>query len=406
MLISIFTPTHNPSYLNEVYRSIATQSYPEWEWTVLLNGNAQYQNDDPRVKIFRDDTGITNVGYLKKVACGLCTGDCYLEMDHDDLLLPGALLEVAQAFRDPSVDFVYSNTVNHDVRTDQPVYWDERYGWGRRPFKFEGKDYVESISAPPDPQSISRIWFAPNHLRAWRAEFYKRIGGHAGNMKISDDHDLICRTYIHGKMVHIDKPLYLYRVHGNNTWLQNQDEIQTTMWAVHDRYIEQMAMRWATDKGLRKIDLCGGIDKPPGYESVDVHDADITANLDEKWPLADSSVGLIRANDAIEHMQNPIHVMNEAYRVLAHGGFFLIRVPSSEGVGAHCDPTHRSFWNWRSFRYYTEANMRRYIEHAGCKCRFQNIKVQNVTLYDGVPYVIAHLVAIKEGPRFYGDLAI
>jgi len=93
--------------------------------------------------------------------------------------------------------------------------------------------------------------------------------------------------------------------------------------------------------------------------------------------------------------------------VLAHGGFFLIQVPSTEGVGADCDPTHVSRWNWRSFRYYTEATMQRYIQQAGANCRFQKIKVENQTLYDGVVCVVAHLVAIKaDKPRFYGELLI
>ena len=406
-MISVFTPDHRANYLDEAYESIRTQSHTDWEWIVLLNNGATYQNDDPRVRICHDATGLTNVGYLKRRACDIATGEILLELDSDDILLPRCLSEIAAAFEDPEVTFAYSNTVNHDIRTDTPVSWDARYGWSQRPFEWNGKQYVESVSADPFPQSISRIWFAPNHARAWRRTAYERMGGHNSTMKISDDHDLMCRTYIDGKMVHIDKPLYLYRVHGENTWLKHIPEIQTAMWACHDRYIEPMAKRWARTNGLRCIDLCGGINKPDGYESVDTHDADVTADLNKPWPFADNSVGVIRAHDAIEHLSSHIHVMNEAWRVLAHGGFFLIRVPSSEGVGADCDPTHVSRWNRRSFRYYTEASVRHYIEHAGCRCRFQKIKVENVTLYDDVAYVVAHLIAIKQdSPRFYGELLI
>ncbi len=91
--------------------------------------------------------------------------------------------------------------------------------------------------------------------------------------------------------------------------------------------------------------------------------------------------------------------------MLIIGGFFLIQVPSSEGVGADCDPTHVSRWNWRSFRYYTEKTMQRYIPDS--HCRFQKIKAANKMLYDNVLYVLAHLVAIKQNePRFYGELLI
>ena len=405
MKISLFTPTNNARWLLELYASIVQQDYPDWEWVVLCNGGVKFECEDKRVKVVEDMSGIERVGYLKFSACKHCTGDILFEMDHDDLLLPGALSEVAAAFQDESVDFVYSNTINHDVNHNKPVVWSDRYGWKTRPYEFMGMKCQESISADPYPQSISRIWFAPNHLRAWRSSFYWRVGGHDTSMKISDDHDLVCRTYIHGKLLHIDKPLYFYRVHGGNTWLKYQEEIQKTMWQVHDRFIEPMALRWTAEQKLRALDLCGAIDCPKGFESVDRSNATVIADLDKDWPFEDNSVGVIRAHDAIEHLKNPIHTMNEAYRVLAHGGFFLIRVPSSEGVGAHCDPTHVSFWNWRSFRYYTETAMQQYIAGAGAHCRFQIIKVETKTLFEGIPYVIAHLVAIKQDtPRFYGEL--
>lgn len=404
-MISIFTPSHNSEFLGETFKSIAEQSYHEWEWVVLLNNGASYANDDARVRVIHDDTGIKDVGYLKRMACKYCTGDVLLELDHDDLLLPGALEETAKAFSDESVDFAYSNTVNYDVRVNTPISWDTRFGWSYRNLVVDGKKCVEAVSAEPFPQSISRIWFAPNHLRAWRTSTYWRVGGHNATMKITDDHDLMCRTYIAGKMVHIDKPLYFYRVHGGNTWLANQDDIQTTMWMCHEKYIEPMMMKWSKDRGLRCIDLCGGVNPTPGYESVDLANADITANLDERWPFEDGSVGLIRAHDAIEHMRSPIHTMNEAYRVLAHGGLFDILVPSTDGQGAFCDPGHVSFWNSRSFRYYTQGAFKKFVH--GYDGRFQVICQRDLKMWDDLPYVLAHLVAVKQDfPRYYGELLI
>lgn len=273
---------------------------------------------------------------------------------------------------------------------------------------FRGKDYRESVSADPHPQSISRIWFAPNHLRAWRRDAYWAIGGHNGGMKISDDHEVMMRTWLHGRMVHIDKPLYLYRVDGNNTWLAHQDEIQTTMWGVHDRYIGAMAEKWAREKGLRIMDLCSGPHPPVGYEGIDLHRGPIVADLNERWPMEDDGVGVLRAADAIEHLRDPIHTMNEAYRVLSHGGFLFVAVPSTAGSGAWADPTHVSFWNAASFDYYTQPKMRAFIEPAA-KCKFQAIKVVDGTMTSEsgrvLPYTFAHLVALKtDRPRFYGEL--
>lgn len=51
MLISVFTPTHDISYIYHAYKSILAQTYTDWEWIVLLNGDCQDPNIyDPRVK--------------------------------------------------------------------------------------------------------------------------------------------------------------------------------------------------------------------------------------------------------------------------------------------------------------------------------------------------------------------
>jgi len=406
IVISVFTASHNTKFLGEAYESLKAQTKPKWEWTLLLTNGAEFNPHDNRVRVHKENIGPTNVGYVKRRAVELCTGDVVMEQDHDDILLPTAIEEASKAFSDPSVDFVFSNNINWDFRNGKPLTFPPQFGWQYRDVEFQGMPCKEAISPLPEPQNLSRVWYAPDHFRAWRRDFYWKIGGHDPAMRVCDDHDLIARTYLNGKMVHIDKPLYFYRIHGDNAWLHFNGEIQTSTMAIHDKYIEPMAMKWAKSRNLRCIDLGGAIDSPEGYESVDTHDASVIANLDEPWPFEDDSVGLIRANDAIEHLRNPITTMNEAWRVLAHGGFFLIQVPSSEGIGADSDPTHVSRWNRRSFRYYTEESMQRYIRHAGAKCRFQTIKLENKMFYDNVLYVIAHLIAVKDGERYHGELLI
>ena len=54
--VSVFTPSHDTRYLPEAYRSLQEQSYPDWEWIVLLNGKASTWSPpatDSRVKISR-----------------------------------------------------------------------------------------------------------------------------------------------------------------------------------------------------------------------------------------------------------------------------------------------------------------------------------------------------------------
>jgi O-antigen biosynthesis protein len=414
-MISVTTPTHDDKFLGPLYESLKNQTHTDWEWVLVPNNglkNATLSFDDPRVKIYPFEWDIDRVGALKRFACQNANGDILAEVDHDDILMPTCLQKVQEAFdSDPEICFVYSNSAN--MHTESEPWWPERwstdYGWSYRDLDYQGRIITEARSAAPYPQSISRIWFAPNHIRAWKAKDYWAIGGHDQSMKISDDHDMILRSYLHGKIHHIDECLYIYRIHGENTWLEHQKIIQDTMWENYDRFIEPMMVKWSNDRGLRKIDICGGINPREGYESVDKKNADINTDLNKRWPFEDNSVGLIRAQDAVEHLKSPQFTMKEAYRVLAHGGVFMIAVPSTDGRGAFQDPTHVSYWNENSIRYYTTANLNQFIN---CPVRFQTMRCITVFRNDyerdfNIPYVVTELVAVKQAePRYYGPLEI
>ena len=378
MKVSIFTPTHNPKYLRRLYASLKEQTRTDWEWVIVPNNadltGEEYIGQDGRIKVFPTAES-TNIGFLKNFACSKATGDILMEVDHDDELFPDAVEECAKAFEnDSTVDFAFSNCC--DVSEGyKPRVFSEYYGWVNRPVMFKSHQVMEMVSFDPNPASISKIWYAPNHFRAWKASFYKQIGGHDVTLDILDDQDIMCRTYIAGKMHHIDRPLYVYHLHPDNTCYGDKNaRIQEMTLELHDKYIYQLVERWCDIKGLRKIDLCGGHSRPDGYESVDTLNGDIIANLDERWPFRDGEVGLFRGHDAIEHLKNPIHTMREAYRCLAPKGWFLTFTPSTDGRGAFQDPTHVSFWNSNSFWYYTRKEQAAYIN---TPVKFQLNRIKN-----------------------------
>jgi hypothetical protein len=411
MKFSIFTPTHRFTHLPRLEASLKRQTFQDFEWVVVPNGprlNEKPPITLPQARVISPrDPSRTEIGYLKKHACLAARGEILVEVDHDDELTPNALEELAAAFSE-GFDFVYSNFCN--VKEDGAAYtFGEAYGWRSRPFELEGKEYTEQISFPPSPSAFSKIWYAPNHVRAWRRDFYLRIGGHDESLRVLDDQDILARTYISGTVKHIDKPLYLYHMHpGNTCYGEENQTIQEQTLDLHDKYIYQLAERWSDLEGLRKIDLCGGHSRPAGYESIDVLNGDIIANLDETWPIESGSVGVLRAHDALEHLKNPIHIIKEAYRVLAPNGWFLILVPSTDGRGAFQDPTHVSFWNSNSFWYYTRAETARYIN---TPVRFQLNRVKNYfpsTWYQthNILYTKADLVKLVEGERPPGLIEI
>lgn len=109
-----------------------------------------------------------------------------------------------------------------------------------------------------------------------------------------------------------------------------------------------------------KLNLGCSDRKIPGYQGVDLAPGpgvDLVVDLRKAWPWPDGSVEKVIAHDVIEHLPDAIHTMNELWRVLAYKGTADIIVPTTEGPGAFQDPTHRSFWNRRSFLYYEAGNI-------------------------------------------------
>ena len=98
MRLSVFTPTHTARYLDNCYGSLAAQTFPDWEWIVLLNKGARWSppQPDPRVRVITDDLA-SGVGQAKQRACAEASGQLLVELDHDDLLVGDALEKLVKA---------------------------------------------------------------------------------------------------------------------------------------------------------------------------------------------------------------------------------------------------------------------------------------------------------------------
>lgn len=424
MKISIITPTNVRrsdsamwQYFMECADSVLAQSHEDWEWIVLSNGGAALVGmpKDPRIRVIKTQT-TGNIGALKKEACRWATGDVIVELDHDDILTRNCLMEVARAFEeDPEVLFVYSNCAEfffgHAEHADYEAnLYNSYWGWKYRDFFYDGIQYKELIAFDPSPASLSVIWYAPNHVRAWRRDDYYRIGGHNPDLKVVDDHDLVVRFYLAGKIKKIDKCLYLYRIHGRNSWLQNNAEIQEKTLEMRRKYIWRLCERFCQLNDWPMLDLGGAFYPPEGYETVDIiGDVDHHMDLNRStWTFPDNSYGLVRAFDTLEHLKDPINTMNNIHRILKPGGLMISATPSTDGRGAFSDPTHVSFWNQESFKYYTHPVKAQYIP--ACGARFQAIRMETYfpseqAERDNVCYTYFDGIAVKKGmPRYPGPM--
>ena len=416
---SLITPEHNPNnikFLLELYDSIRNQTYENWEWVLFLNNNCVIENipdiikDDWQVKIFRTEDKNSNVGAVKRVAFALATGDVLVEMDHDDLITPDCLEELNKAYQDDTVGFVYSdNAVLH--MKNEFVPYDEGNGWTFEMFNWKGQELHAMKSFEPTSQALQYIWFAPDHVRSWRKTVYEEIGGHNSELSICDDHELCIRTYLHTKMVRVPKVLYIYRITGDNTFLERNEAIQVKTVELQRQYARVLAEKDAKDKGLLCVDIGGGLNPYEGYTTVDLRDtADYVCDLNNGIPLPDNSVGVLNASHILEHLHDKTKIMGEIHRVLAHGGWAFIEVPSTDGRGAFQDPTHVSYWNENSFLYYTDAYLAGFIDNKSF--RFQEYRRETHFPNDwlkslNVCVTSAWLVAVKDGgERFPGPLKI
>ncbi len=406
-LLSVFTPSHRPDFLTECFQSLQDQLFEDWEWVVLLNKGARWEppREDARVRVVIDDT-VDGVGSAKQRACEEARGEILVELDHDDILARRALQAVHEAFtQQPDLGLVYSHcaqVLEDGSRDDSKFNLDA--GWEYKEAVVDGRSVQYAVSLQPTPHNISYIWFAPNHLRAFSRRAYDKAGGYDPERRVLDDQDLMCRLYQIGDFHLIDECLYLQRMHGANTQRDEETNsfIQTETVELYNRYIEPNALSWAKRRRLLALDLGAAHAHPSGYLGVDRRAADgvdIVAEMPSQLPLAEASVGVIRAVDFMEHVADKIGLFNELYRLLAPGGLLLSQTPSTDGRGAFQDPTHVAFYNENSFWYYTEANYRNFVPEI--QARFQVSRL--VTSYPSewhaahdISYVTGNLIAVKE----------
>jgi glycosyltransferase involved in cell wall biosynthesis len=206
MRFSVFTPTHRPTFIDDAFESLLGQSNADWEWLLVPNGGAVIPDRiraHPQVRVVAAPDWVSRlgIGALKRFACEQCAGDYLVELDHDDLLTADALAKISAAIDTAGAEFLYSDFANFRADGTCEVY-DRAYGWQSYPFAAYGRNYTALRAFPPDASALHLIFFAPNHVRVWSRAAYQRAGGHDSTLGVTDDHDLVCRTYLTGAKFH------------------------------------------------------------------------------------------------------------------------------------------------------------------------------------------------------------
>jgi hypothetical protein len=84
---------------------------------------------------------------------------------------------------------------------------------------------------------------------------------------------------------------------------------------------------------------------------------DVVHDLDQvPWPFTDGRFREVWAYDVLEHLDDVVAAMDEIHRVCAPGAVVRVTVPHFSCSNAFTDITHRRFFSFFSFHYFTGEN--------------------------------------------------
>ena len=206
-LISIVVPVYNTPqvFLRQMIESVQNQSYSEWE---LCIGNASPENKEMKkiLEEYKNDARIKEVeipenkGISQNTnrAMEIASGELIGLLDHDDLLAPNALYEIAKAVNE-HLDAEVIYTDEDKVTTDL-------------------KEHFQPHLKPDFNLDLLRSNNYICHFFVASRDLIKRVGGFRPEFNGAQDYDLILRCTEQAKQImHIPKILYHWRVHKAST---------------------------------------------------------------------------------------------------------------------------------------------------------------------------------------------
>jgi GT2 family glycosyltransferase len=201
--VSLLVPVHNTpaDFLDEMFASVAAQTYDNWEMCVVDGGSdraetietvQRWESQEPRIHVQRL---AVNLGISENTnrALEAATGDLVACVDHDDLLAPFALYEVARAAaKVPEADIFYSD--------------EDR-------FSVEGKRHAPFFKPEWSPALLCSSMYI-GHLTAYRRSLVDQIGIFRKEFDLSQDYDFALRATERARAIHhIPQVLYHWREH-------------------------------------------------------------------------------------------------------------------------------------------------------------------------------------------------
>ena len=207
-LISIVVPLYKTpeKYLTELVGSVREQTYSHWE-LCLSDGSGKDSplNElldricamDERIRVISSDDPL-RIAENTNAAIGIASGSWIAFADHDDLLAPDALYEVAKRIvKDPDAELIYTD--EDKVSMDSQTYFEPHFKTDYNPDLLCSMNYI-------------------CHLCVIKKELLDRVGLLDPAFDGAQDYDLVLRAAEQASgIVHIPKALYHWRSHEGST---------------------------------------------------------------------------------------------------------------------------------------------------------------------------------------------
>lgn len=161
-----------------------------------------------------------------------------------------------------------------------------------------------------------------------------------------------------------------------------------------------------------KINLGSGGRPREGYVNVDIAPeapgVDVVHNLDVyPWPFESDSADEIYMSNCLEHLTDKNVAMKEIHRILRPGGTANIIVPHFTWQIAYADPTHKHFFAYHTFFYYTKSPGYFDFKFSGCKVKIVFGKRLSIWNYILEPFFNMFPTVYEQSPlRMFPALTI
>ena len=182
--ISIITPVYNTpeKLLCECIESVINQTYENWELCLADDASTkpyvkkileEYTKKDKRIKVFyRKENG--HICKASNDALKLATGEFIALLDHDDILWPNALFEVAKLInKNPEIQFIYSD---EDKLSE------------------DGKSHIDPFLKPDRSPDYLRSINYITHFTVIKKNLVDKVGGFRPGFEGAQDWDLFLRV--------------------------------------------------------------------------------------------------------------------------------------------------------------------------------------------------------------------